>query len=56
MSMQARAQFAPFAALSGYGESVRETERVTDRDVVLDEYKIAEINDKLMFLYTCKAE
>lgn len=57
MSMQARAaQFAPFAALSGFGESVHETERVTDQDVLLDEYKIAEINDKLMFLYTCKAE
>ncbi len=32
MSMQARAaQFAPFAALSGYEDAAREAERLTDR-------------------------
>ena len=31
------AQFAPFAALTGYKEAIEETERLTDRKIVLDE-------------------
>ncbi len=51
MSMQNRAaQFAPFAALSGYDESVRETQRLTDRRIEPDESEIAAINDKLQYL------
>ena len=50
------AQFAPFAALSGYDESVRETERLTDRRIELDESEIAELNDKLQYLYMIKAD
>ena len=50
------AQFAPFAALSGYDESVRETERLTDQRIELDESEIAELNDKLQYLYLTKAE
>ena len=49
------AQFAPFAALSGYEESVRETERLTDRRILLDESAIADLNDKLRYLYLTKA-
>ena len=45
------AQFAPFAALSGYEESVRETERLTDQRIELDDSAIAELNDKLQYLY-----
>ncbi|MBP3298020.1 MAG: hypothetical protein J6M27_15705, partial [Lachnospiraceae bacterium] len=37
------AQFAPFAALSYYDESVRETERLTDRRIEPDEAVIAEL-------------
>ena len=49
------AQFAPFAALSGYEESVRETERLTDRRIEPDEAMIAELNDKLQYLYLTKS-
>ena len=44
------AQFAPFAALTGFDEEVEETARITDSKVELDEYQKAELNDKLMFL------
>ena len=38
MSMQARAaQFAPFAALSGHGDAIKETARLTDSQRDLDE-------------------
>lgn len=41
------AQFSPFSALSGYGEAVQETARVTDRKVELDEYEKAKLDEKL---------
>ena len=44
------AQFAPFAALTGFDEEVEETARITDSKVELDEYQKTELNDKLMFL------
>ena len=44
------AQFAPFAALTGYDDAVEETARVTDRQVELDEYAIEEINRKLAYI------
>ena len=44
------AQFAPFAALTGYDEAVEETARLTDSKLELDEYQKAELNDKLLFL------
>lgn len=57
MSMLNRAaQFAPFAALSGYEESVREAGRLTDRRILLDESEIAALNDRLQYLYLIKAE
>ena len=31
------AQFSPFAALTGYGDAVKETARVTDEKIELDE-------------------
>ena len=38
MSMEARsAQFAPFAALSGYDEQVKETARLTDKKIELED-------------------
>lgn len=44
------AQFAPFAALTGYDEAVEETARLTDSKIELDEYQKAELNEKLLFL------
>ena len=44
------AQFAPFAALTGYDEAVEETARLTDSKLELDEYQKAELNDKLQFI------
>ena len=41
------AQFAPFAALTGYEEAIRETERLTEEEIVLDETAIEKINEKL---------
>lgn len=48
MSMQARAaQFSPFAALSGHGDAIKETERLTDAQRDLDEDMVAGINRTL---------
>ena len=44
------AQFAPFAALTGYDEAVEETARLTDAKLELDEYQKAELSDKIQFL------
>lgn len=41
------AQFAPFAALTGYGEAVEETARFTEAKIELAEDRIAEINEVL---------
>lgn len=41
------AQFAPFAALSGYGEAVSETARLTDRKIELDEDERDRLDRKL---------
>lgn len=51
MSMADRAaQFSPFAALSGYGDAVQETARLTDRKIDLDENARAALDEKLRFL------
>ena len=44
------AQFAPFAALTGYDEAVEETARLTDEKLELDKYQKTELNDKLQFI------
>ena len=49
-SMNRAAQFAPFAALTGYEESIEETARLTDRRIELSEYEIEELNAKLNFI------
>lgn len=41
------AQFAPFAALSGHHEAVRETERLTEERAELDEDRRAELDREL---------
>ena len=50
------AQFAPFAALTGYDEAVEETARLTDNKLELDEYQKAELNDKLIFLNNSESD
>ena len=44
------AQFSPFAALSGYGESVEETARYVEEKLTLDESKIEQIDAVLQKL------
>ena len=41
------AQFAPFAALTGYDDAVKETARLTDTKVELDEYSKEALNERL---------
>ncbi len=41
------AQFAPFAALTGYDDAVKETARLTDKKVELDEYSKDALNERL---------
>ena len=48
MSREARAaQFAPFAALTGYGDAVEETARIVGKKIDVDEEMKVIINDKL---------
>ena len=51
MSMQDRAaQFSPFAALTGYDAAVKETARLTDKKIVLDEEALTFLNRKYQIL------
>lgn len=44
------AQFAPFAALTGYGEAINETGRVVGQKTELSEDRKKEINDNLLYI------
>lgn len=49
MSMSVRsAQFAPFSALTGFNDEVKETERLVEKKVLLDEDEKIKINNKLL--------
>lgn len=48
------AQFSPFAALSGYGESIKETARQTDAGAVLSEDALAALDERLAVLLAAK--
>ena len=51
MSMHDRAaQFSPFAALTGHGDAVKETARLTDEKLELTEDEISALNQKLNYL------
>ena len=51
MSMENRAaQFAPFAALTGFHASIEETARYTDNQVELDESRYLILNRKIHIL------
>ncbi len=44
------AQFAPFAALTGYDEAIDETARLTDKKLELSEEQIRMLNEKMHWL------
>lgn len=44
------AQFSPFAALTGYDAAIKETARLTDKRVDLDEYMKDALSDKLQVI------
>lgn len=50
------AQFAPFAALTGYDEAVRETARYTDDEAELDERRLEILNERLRLLQSMQSE
>ena len=44
------AQFSPFAALTGYDAAVKETARLTDERIELDEYMKCSLNHRLQII------
>lgn len=51
ISMHDRAaQFSPFAALTGYDDTVKETARLTDEKLELTADRINDLNQKIAFL------
>lgn len=51
MSLRDRAaQFAPFAALTGHDEAIKETARLTDERIELDENTLAILNEKIQII------
>lgn len=49
-TMDRAAQFSPFAALTGYDAAIKETARLTDQKIDLDDYEKEEINDKIQLI------
>ena len=49
------AQFSPFAALTGYGDAIDETARLTDHRIELSEEERAELDYKQQYLSTLDA-
>lgn len=47
---QRAAQFAPFAALTGYEDAIKETSRLTDKKIDLPDDKKEEINNILKYI------
>ncbi|MBE6667034.1 MAG: YolD-like family protein [Ruminococcaceae bacterium] len=45
------AQFAPFSALTGYGDTVSEVQRLTSERIELDEYEKELIDRKLQYIF-----
>ena len=50
LMMNRAAQFSPFAALTGYDDAVRETARLTDEKIELDEYEKEELDRKIQWI------
>ena len=54
MSMMDRAaQFSPFAALTGYDAAIKETGRLTDEKIEMDEEALNILNTKFQILMNC---
>ena len=49
-AMGRAAQFSPFAALTGYDAAIKETARLTDERVKLDEYMRDALSDRLQII------
>ena len=49
-SIDRAAQFSPFAALTGYDAAVKETARLTDERIELDENRKSFLNEKLQMI------
>ena len=47
---QRAAQFAPFAALTGYGDAIKETARITEDRIEIDEEEKKKIDNKILEL------
>lgn len=47
------AQFSPFAALTGHEEAIKETARLTDERIELDEDRKFRLNEKLQTILGC---
>ena len=50
------AQFSPFAALTGYAGVIRETARLTDRKIELDETMLTALNERYQLLLDAEPE
>lgn len=51
MSLYNRAaQFSPFSALTGHDDAIKETGRLTDRKIELEQDAVEDINRKLMWI------
>ena len=57
MSIESRsAQFAPFAALTGHNDAIKETERLTTKRIELSDFDKELINNKLLLIDKLKSE
>ena len=57
MSIESRsAQFAPFAALTGHNDAIKETERLTTKRIELSDFDKKLINNKLLLIDKLKSE
>lgn len=55
MSMEGRAaQFAPFAALTGHDEAIRETARTTSERIELSEDEAKQLNARMEYVLSCE--
>lgn len=45
--LERAAQFSPFAALNGYDAAIKETARLTNQRITLDECEIESLNERL---------